>query len=75
MPPFADIGRDRTLLYYNIINVDVPAIGNEWSEEFREFVKMCLKRDPNERGTVKDLLRSSFLVDLFADEAKLEACK
>ena len=45
-PPYYDTkGRDRLLR--KIINNDVPEIqSNRWSPEFKDFVKMCLKRDP-----------------------------
>ena len=39
-----------------IINVDVPDIPDRWSDDFRDFVKMCLLRDPSERWTIERLL-------------------
>ena len=66
------------MLFETIVNVDVPEIrghGREWSDDFKSFVKLCLKRDPNERATVNDLLKSKFLIDIVSDEAKREACK
>ena len=47
-PPFHTV-RNRRQLVYNIINVPVPEIEGNWSAEFKDFVKCCLKRDPKER--------------------------
>ena len=44
-PPFANVYNRRQLVH-NIINVDVPEIKGRWSNEFKDFVKCCLKRDP-----------------------------
>lgn len=54
-PPFANI-RNRRQLVHNIINVDVPVITGNWSDEFKDFVKCCLKRNPRERMEMRQLL-------------------
>ena len=58
----------------SIIEVDVPEIDGEWSDEFREFIKMCLKRNENDRYKINDVLHSPFLISLTNDK-NLEACK
>jgi serine/threonine protein kinase len=45
-------------------------IGARWSEEFRQFVKLCLTKDPNERPSAATLLEHPFL--LGADKHKEE---
>ena len=72
MPPFANI-RDRARLTHHIINVDVPEIkGTRWSPEFLDFIRQCLKRDPEERMTMDRLLyEHSFLAGL--DVARCKA--
>ena len=71
-PPHAD-KQGRNLLD-TIINTDVPEITGDWSADFKDFVKMCLKRDPDERYNINQVLRSKFLVGL-NDESRLNSCK
>lgn len=33
----------------------------KWSNEFKDFLRLCLKVDPEERATAKDLLNHSFI--------------
>ena len=53
-PPFFDL--NRSALTYNVMNIDVPKIRGNWSNEFKDFVKQCLKRKPSERLTMKKAL-------------------
>ena len=70
MPPFARI-RKRKDLIHNIIHVDVPEIPDKWSDEFRDFVKCCLKRDNTERLTIKQLLfEHDFLAGIDVEKCK-----
>ena len=55
MPPFVTIKPRRKLLDA-IINTDVPEIPDTWSDDFKDFVKKCLKRDPAERYTIDQLI-------------------
>ena len=51
-PPFYST-KSRNKLYRKIVFDDVPEIqDNRWSPDFKDFVKMCLKRDPNERFNI-----------------------
>lgn len=69
-PPFSGI-HDRRELFHNIMNVDIPEIHGAWSDDFKDFVRVCLKRDPNERWTVERLLfEHPFLVGLDVDICK-----
>ena len=36
--------------------MDVPEIPDNWSAEYRDFVKMCLKCDPKERLNIDRVL-------------------
>ena len=46
----------------------MPAIPDNWSAEFKDFVKMCLKRDPEERLTIDQVLfEHPFLSGIDAD--------
>ena len=70
MPPFHKI-RNRSRLFKEIINVDVPEIqGDRWSDDFKDFVKMCLKRDPEERLNINRVLSSRFLASLDDEQCR-----
>ena len=69
-PPFANIRNQRQLVY-NIINTDVPEITGNWSDDFKDFVKCCLKRNPQERLSISQLLfEHPFLAGLDVDSAR-----
>ena len=57
-----------------IINTDVPEITGNWSDDFKEFVKMCLKREPEERYNINRVLGSKFLVGL-SNKSIRDECK
>ena len=42
----------------------MPEIEGNWSADFKDFVKMCLKRDPTQRYNINQVLGSRFLVGL-----------
>ena len=39
-----------------------PTTGPEFSSEFSEFIKSCLRKNPDERGTAVELLQHEFIV-------------
>lgn len=41
-----------------------------WSHNMRDFVKVCLTKDPRERPCVDDLMKHPFIAKMAYDEAK-----
>eukprot|EP01041_Mallomonas_annulata_P004307 gene4307-8567_t len=46
-----------------------PALpeGDQWSDEFRDFIAVCLKQDPAQRATCAELLKHPFLRKAYID--------
>lgn len=49
-------------MIFNIVKGTPPAIGERWSEDFRDFVSKCLTKNPKNRPTAADLLRHPFVL-------------
>ena len=67
--PFENF-KDKSKLVHSIINVDVPPIPDKWSDSFRNFVKCCLERDPNERLSIECVLGHDFLFGIDEEQCK-----
>lgn len=45
-----------------------PNVGPNFSKDFRDFIAQCMKRNPKERMSVKQLLKHPFLRNTFAED-------
>ncbi|XP_009614381.1 mitogen-activated protein kinase kinase kinase 18-like [Nicotiana tomentosiformis] len=74
-PPWTDMKDPVSALYRIGYSGDVPQFPNYLSTDAREFLAKCLKKDPKERWTAKQLLQHPFLQSIGSNCLKVEELK
>jgi len=56
------MGMSAMKIIMSVINSDPPTLsGAHFSKEFKDFVSLCLKKDPSKRATADKLLKHKFI--------------
>jgi serine/threonine protein kinase len=56
------MGMAAMKIIMSVINSDPPSLsGSHFSKEFKDFVSLCLQKEPSKRPTAETLLKHKFL--------------
>ena len=70
-PPY--LNQPQTQVCYMILTMNPPEIDPvKWSANMRDFVKVCLTKDPRERPSVEELLKHPFMSKMDYEKGKEE---
>lgn len=58
-PPYSDVHPMKAL--FLIPRLSPPALNGDYSSSFKDFVRLCLQRDPRDRPTARALLEHDFI--------------
>ncbi len=62
-PPY--LNQPQAQVCYMILTMNPPEIDPiRWSQNMRDFVKICLTKDPKERPSVDDLMKHPFITKM-----------
>eukprot|EP00347_Sterkiella_histriomuscorum_P022722 403337408 len=68
-PPY--LNQPQTQVCYMILTMNPPEIDPiKWSPNMRDFVKICLTKDPRERPSCEDLLKHPFMTKMDHQQGK-----
>ena len=62
--------RQPAKLVRQITERDAPEIPARWSDAYRDFVRVCLRRRPEDRFNFSQLLEHEFLANIDVDRCK-----
>lgn len=64
---FIYLTQNLPALVKKILTAAVPPLTGKYSDDIKELVKKLLSRDPEQRPSIKDVLSSPLLINIFMD--------
>ncbi|KAK7257556.1 hypothetical protein RIF29_31606 [Crotalaria pallida] len=72
--PWPNVADPFSVLYHIAYSNKVPEIPSFLSEEAKDFLGKCFRRNPHERWTASQLLKHPFLREISFDSKQIEEC-